>query len=117
MLGTRSESDKEATRSVYSEKKDHKRHAEAITRETEETVLPPHSSFRCEMQKSKKLVSMRFSSPEQIPENCKADIIYLPLDKFRKGKANGICLPAVIFDSEKEEILKKLMIKQILRNI
>ena len=53
--------------------------------------------------------SARFTSPEQIPECAYEffDIIYLPLDKF-SGECNGIILPPVIFDSEREKIEKIL---------
>ncbi len=51
----------------------------------------------------------RFFSPLQIPENARSffDIIYLPLDGF-DGSTNGIIMPPVIFDSEKEKVKRSL---------
>lgn len=53
--------------------------------------------------------SARFTSPQQIPESAYEffDIIYLQIDKFG-GECNGIILPPVIFDSERENIEKMI---------
>lgn len=49
--------------------------------------------------------SARFYFPESITDKAEKffDIIYLPLDKYCE-RANGVVLPAVIFDSERETL-------------
>ncbi len=57
----------------------------------------------------KKQKSARFYSPESITDKALRyfDRIYLPLDKYCE-KANGIVLPSVIFDSERERVVAEL---------
>ncbi len=59
--------------------------------------------------KRKKQRSACFYSPETITESAKQyfDRIYLPLDKYCEA-ANGVILPAVIFDSEAEKVKDEL---------
>lgn len=54
--------------------------------------------------------SARFLAASQISEEAKEffDIIYLPLEDFDVEKANGVILPAVIFDREMETVRNKL---------
>ena len=68
-----------------------------------EKYIPESSKSERKLAKS-----ARFSSPEQIPECAYQffDIIYLPLDKFG-GECNGIILPPVIFDGEREKVEKQ----------
>ena len=46
-----------------------------------------------------------FYTPEQIPQEARDffDILYVPVDRY-DGSTNGVCLPAVVFDSERKEI-------------
>ncbi len=64
-------------------------------REYNSTILP----------KPSKLKTALFVREEQIPENSDYfDVTFIPLDKYKPGsRANGICLPPVIFDSEWKE--------------
>ncbi len=50
-----------------------------------------------------------FFEPSAIPESAYSyfDIIYTPLEKYT-GNSNGVALPAVIFDSEREEVSQML---------
>ncbi len=59
--------------------------------------------------KRKRQISARFYSPEAITENAERyfDRIFLPLDKYCE-KANGVILPAVIFDDEREVVKAEL---------
>ncbi len=54
--------------------------------------------------------SARFMHDGQIPENATDffDIIYLPLEDYVAGKANGVILPPVIFDRETGEVREML---------
>lgn len=57
------------------------------------------------------LDSARFYHPENMPdhpEKSGISILYLPLDRFAKGRANGVVLPPVIFDSERQKVLAEL---------
>lgn len=51
-------------------------------------------------------LSARFLFPEQITSDCKEyfDKIYLPLNKYTSD-ADGFYMPAVVFDSEKDEVM------------
>lgn len=54
------------------------------------------------------LSSARFYDASTIPDGNRFDIVYLPLDRFDGRKANGVLLPPVIFDSEREAVAAKL---------
>ncbi len=110
MLGVRTGRDIEATRSAV------------ITAASYENAKPPivtperscRAAFRkAPAAKVKKapLDSARFYDTSAIPENARKfgiEIVYLPLDRFVKGKANGVVLPPVIFDSEKDAVQTRL---------
>ncbi len=106
MLGTRTSDDKQKTKETKVRFTDSGRKADAIKIERKAAAfkMPP-------FPKKEKPVfhrSARFAAPEQIPDTDFFREIYLPLDKFEKGKANGVILPAVIFPSEEKEVQKKL---------
>lgn len=110
MLGIRSSTDKEATKntSVKQTVLDNGNKPIELPERTgalSDNIVIEESSKRCQ-----KLNSARFYKAETIPQTDYFDIIYLPLDKFVKGRANGIVMPPVIFDSEigkVENMLKK----------
>lgn len=56
-----------------------------------------------------KIRTALFNSSSQISKSAKEyfDIIFLPLDRYETG-VNGVALPPVIFDSEREEVEKML---------
>ena len=107
MLGVRSAEDKQKTKEAKVRFLDSGRKVSPINLE--------RASIKWEMpEKPKKTKpyfhrSARFLSPQQIPETNFFSEIYLPLEKFEKGKANGVVLPAVIFPSEEENIRKMLV--------
>jgi len=104
MLGIRSSSDKDATKNAVIEKRNVKRDNKQIT--------PPERTNRLLIddikisndRKSRKLTSARFYDPSSIPDTDFFDIKYLPVEKYIKGKANGVILPPVILDSERNKI-------------
>ncbi len=110
MLGIRSATDKEATRNTQirqtfagSKKKEiniHKREGRLP-----DSIVVDTSEKRCG-----KFNTARFYHSEAIPKTDYFDIIYLPLEKFVKGKANGVVMPPVVFDSEYDRIEKQLKI-------
>lgn len=110
MLGIRSSTDKEATKntSVKQTVLDNGNKPIELPERTgalSDIIVIEESSKRCQ-----KLNSARFYKAETIPQTDYFDIIYLPLDKFVNGRANGIVMPPVIFDSEigkVENMLKK----------
>ncbi len=58
-----------------------------------------------------KINTARFYKEEQITEKATEyfDIIYLPLNEYRaNSKANGVIIPPVVFDHEREKIIKML---------
>lgn len=60
---------------------------------------------------SSKIVSARFDSYRSIPDTLPFDIVYIPLEEFEPymtDKVNGLILPPVIFDSERESISEML---------
>ena len=63
----------------------------------------------CSKNSKKEQKTARFYSADQITDEARNyfDVIYLPLQNY-KGECNGIILPPVIFDSELNEIEKKL---------
>ncbi len=51
----------------------------------------------------------RFLFPEQISERARSffDTVYLPLERYTSD-ADGFIMPAVVFDSEREEVIEKM---------
>lgn len=108
MLGVRSSDDKEATR------KTNVKHTKVGENKAEINIperkgsLPESITLETSEKRCEKINTARFYNPESIPKTDYFDIIYLPLEKFANGKANGIVMPPVIFDSEYENIEKQL---------
>ena len=69
---------------------------------------PHYSPIRAKGLRPKKPTA-RFTSPAQIPESARAyfEHIYLPLNRYAPS-ADGVVLPAVIFDSERDSIRAEL---------
>ncbi|MBR6513837.1 MAG: U32 family peptidase [Clostridia bacterium] len=106
MNGIRSESDKAAT---Y---KSSKKQTEA---KPKEEIEPYNRNFDGEIelsdytkQKAAKCLSARFYDPNTIPKDNPFDIVYLPLEKYDPKRANGVLLPPVIYDRDKEKVLQKI---------
>ena len=109
MLGIRTERDLAATRRAEKE-------GGAYQNKREPIVMPERTNKvilnKAPIGKKKKIQSSaRFYNPSCLPADFKSrgiEIAYLPLDVFTKGAANGVVLPPVIFDSEREVVLQKL---------
>ncbi|MBE6718140.1 MAG: hypothetical protein E7574_02645 [Ruminococcaceae bacterium] len=108
MLGVRSTNDKELTKNANVKLKPYKNQKEEIVKEERKDRLPQNIEIDKSNNTCKKTNSARFYNPESIPETDYFDTIYLPLERFVKGKANGIVMPPVIFDSEKERVEAQL---------
>ena len=104
MLGIRSADDKEATKYSNVKQVSVKRERKDISFTPRDNRLPEEISIKVSEKLSKKTRSARFYNADSIPDTDWFDIIYLPLDRFTKGKANGVIMPPVIFDSEVEKI-------------
>ena len=110
MIGIRSEQNKEQSAAIriHVTEKDRNLAPIEISRGSADPTLP-------RIEKSKSLPrpcrSARFYKPDSIPATAMQylDILYLPLDRFEKGKANGVVIPAVIPDSERENVKKALL--------
>ncbi len=106
MNGIRSESDKATTyRST-------KKQSESSPKPE---IEPYNRSFDKELElsdyrkeKAKKCLSSRFYDAGSIPREHPFDIVYLPLEKYDPKKANGVLLPPVIYDRDKEQVLQKI---------
>ncbi len=107
MLGVRSERDKAKTEKAQVSFRDSGRVAEpiAVKREEKKPLMPPLP----EKKKPSFCRSARFASSDQIPDTDFFHIRYLPLFLFDAKKANGVILPTVIFDSEKERVKTQLL--------
>lgn len=109
MLGIRTESDKESTKNVKIVHRKLGEIREPLTVDRGKVELPDNKiKSQCEFVKRQPLKSARFYNAEQIPDNHGFDIVYLPLADFNGHKANGVVLPCVIKDSEKESVKNKL---------
>ncbi|MBQ7365464.1 MAG: U32 family peptidase [Clostridia bacterium] len=111
MLGIRTEKDKEASRQLESRpdapKKTFKKDA-IILPPREHSLLPPAKVTPSVKKRAQ--TSARFYDAATIPDDPRAygiAIVYLPLDRYNK-KANGVVLPPVIFDSERDAVADAL---------
>lgn len=69
----------------------------------------PTATTSSSISKPKIIKTALFSNPDSIPENNPFDIVFVYLERYKKGvSANGICLPPVIFDSEWKQVEKML---------
>ncbi len=65
--------------------------------------------YQSPSEKRGRMRSAIFYEPREIPKSAYGffDVIYTPLEKYI-GNTNGVCLPPVIFDSEREKIRQML---------
>ena len=106
MLGVRTDRDKSKTQNTNVSFRDSGRKAPAIAVERK-PIAPPAVSLPPKT-KSPFGRSARFLKAEQIPQGDFFRQIYLPLREFRGAPANGVILPPVIFDSERESVRRAL---------
>ncbi len=105
MNGIRSSDDISATRELKTEFTETKRGLPPIihkNRVKPSEYIPPKPAKR-EKKPGKPILTARFSSPEQIRGEGFFSHIYLPLDKFVPGSADGIIMPPSIFPDEEEK--------------
>ena len=111
MLGIRAESDKEESRaSSYTAKipSSAQTHPPVAAPVRQSPLLPDKLLFPRGKPASHPISTARFYKAESIPETDFFAHIYLPPDKFVPGRADGIFLPPVIYDSERDGIRRKL---------
>ena len=110
MLGIRTERDLAATRRAEKEAGGYQNTKQPITLPARESAV---TFEKAPIGKNKKtLSSARFYDASAIPADYQSRgvaIAYLPLDRFTKGAANGVVLPPVIFDSEREAVKEALL--------
>ena len=108
MHGIRSQSDKEATERLSIRQQDKRSEREPVTVSERKHRLPEALELSYPSVKFKTHRSARWYKPQfMIPENF--DINYIPLDSFEHFSANGVLLPPVIPDSEREAVKEKLI--------
>ncbi len=112
MNGVRSADDISASRELKTEFCEIKRELAPIVingRTQSSEYIPPRLAKR-EKKQGKAIYTARFSSPEQIRGEGFFSHIYLPLDKFKAGSADGVIMPPSVFPDEErqtEELLKQ----------
>jgi len=108
MLGVRSSTDKEATKNTFVKQSDVRKSRMEIQTPTREKILPDSIKLEYGKNTSKKTRSARFYDARNIPDTDYFDVIYLPLDKYAAGRANGIVMPPIIYDSDIDRIESQL---------
>lgn len=106
MNGIRSEADKAAT--YRSTKKQTEVTPKPEIKPYNRSFDKPIELWDYPKEKAKKCLSARFYDAGSIPREHPFDIVYLPLDIYDPKKANGVLLPAVIYDRDKERVLNKI---------
>ena len=109
MLGVRTEGDKKSTASSFVRMNEQPRRTQAYEIARTRPEIPPYRPARAPAP-PKKTKSARFCRASSVPKNAAEllDVIYLPLDRFERGAANGVALPPVIPDGELPAVREKL---------
>ncbi len=110
MNGVRSADDISVSRELKTEFKELKRGLHPIViegRVKPGEYIPPKIAKR-EKKPGKPIYTARFNSPEQVRGEGFFSHVYLPLDKFKSGIADGIVMPPSIFPNEEEKVKKQL---------
>lgn len=110
MLGIRTGSDKDATRTANVNIVDKGYEKESIKNGKREQKVDIKSIQIPKKPSTGKKRTARFYNSENIPEIAEKyfDEIYLPLDRFKKGVANGVVIPPVIPEGETQTVIKAL---------
>lgn len=111
MLGVRTESDVSATQKSFSAFKPIERSMPRIF--TEERTAPteefsPPRKAKLSGKKQKPIYTARFSSPGQITGEGFFSHVYLPLEKYEPGVADGVVFPPSVFPGYNGEFIKQL---------
>lgn len=102
MLGTRTEKDIQNTMRATAKQHHTLKEKPAIHIERQDPGAFIPYALKKNPPLPRKNSSARFLKPASIPRNASKHLsqIYLPLDRFEKGSANGVVLPPVITDEE-----------------
>ncbi len=111
MLGVRTDSDINATKQSFTAFKPVKRNIPRIILEQREIpgeeFIPPKKA-KGWAKKQKPIYTARFAKPEQITGGGFFSHIYLPLEKYEAGVADGVVFPPSVFPSYEGEFIKQL---------
>lgn len=110
MNGVRAESDISASRAVKTDFKKIDRGIPKITlneRTTPEPFTPPRAAKRSG-KSGKPICTARFSSPNQIKDTGFFSHVYLPIDKYEEGYADGIVMPPSVFPKDEKRFRELL---------
>ena len=110
MLGVRTDADKQASAGARVRQKEAPARGEPYELSRPPVVIEPYRTVRAP-KPPKQAKSARFYKSSSIFSGAerKLDAIYLPLDRFEKGKANGVLFPPVITDGELAQTREKLI--------
>lgn len=111
MLGVRTESDVSATKSSFTAFRPVERDIPRIF--TEERTPPtedftPPKKAKQGGKKQKPIYTARFSNPGQITDSGFFSHVYLPLERYEAGVADGVIFPPSVFPGYDEEFKKQL---------
>lgn len=110
MNGVRAEADISASRSVKTDFKKIERNIPKITlneRTPPEPFTPPRAAKRTG-KSGKPICTARFSSPSQIKDAGFFSHVYLPIDKYEQGYADGIVMPPSVFPRDEKRFRELL---------
>lgn len=107
MLGTRSSHDIQSTHNSPSFHGSNTSHKSSELSLTDKISVPEKLDFPIKKAMRKPIITARFQSASQIPENHRLDHIYLPLSKYQ-SVADGVILPPIIFESELDSVKRNL---------
>ena len=111
MLGVRTDSDISATRQSFTAFNPVKRDVPRIILDErvapKEEFIPPKKA-KAASKKQKPIYTARFASPAQIANGGFFSHVYLPLEKYEAGVADGVVFPPSVFPSYEGEFIKQL---------
>lgn len=110
MNGVRAEADISASRSIKTDFKKIERNIPKITlneRTLPEPFTPPRAAKRGG-KSGKPICTARFSSPNQIKDTGFFSHVYLPIDKYEEGYADGIVMPPSVFPRDEKRVRELL---------
>ena len=100
MLGVRSAADKEITKNTGIKQIEISNNNPPVITNKRADITCEKTGIKVSSKRCIKRNSARFYNDNAIPDTDYFEIKYLPLERFVKGKANGIIMPPVIFDNE-----------------
>ena len=109
MNGVRSDEDKRRTRlsGRVSDREEQKNSRPPVAAEPREDIAPSLHPADLPSGRETRLTA-RFYDPAAVPSKHPFDIVYLPLEKYDPAKANGVMIPPVVTDKEREKVVRAL---------